>query len=85
MTGVSWIMTIILGGLAGFIAEKIMKADMGVFANIGIGILGAVVLNFLLSLIGVYTSDGWITQSIVAVAGACLLIYAYRAYKGRAT
>ncbi|MEM8749229.1 MAG: GlsB/YeaQ/YmgE family stress response membrane protein [Pseudomonadota bacterium] len=78
-----WIMTIIIGGIAGYIAEKIMKADMGVFANIGIGVLGAVVLNFLLRMLGIYTSGGLIAQGIIAVAGACLLIFAYRALRGR--
>jgi len=83
MTGLGWIMTIIIGGIAGFIAEKIMKADMGLLANIGIGILGAVVLNFLLSLLGVFAGGGIIVQGIVAVAGACLLIWVYRAIKSR--
>ncbi|MEM1317545.1 MAG: GlsB/YeaQ/YmgE family stress response membrane protein [Pseudomonadota bacterium] len=83
MTGVGWFMTIIIGGIAGYIAEKIMKADMGVFANIGIGILGAVVLNFLLSLLDIYTGGGILIQGIVAVIGACLLIWAYRAIKAR--
>ncbi len=83
MTGVGWIMTIIIGGLAGFAAEKIMKAEMGLLANIGIGILGAVVLNFILSILGIYASGGILTQGIVAVAGACLLIFAYRAFKAR--
>ena len=83
MTGVGWIMTIILGGIAGFIAEKIMKADMGVFANIIVGILGAVLLNFVLGLLGIYTEGGWIIQSIVAIIGACLLIAVYRLIRGR--
>lgn len=83
MSGVGWIMTIILGGLAGFAAEKIMKADMGVLGNIGVGILGAVVLNFILSLLGIYAGGGWIMQGIVAIAGACLLIWAYRAFMAR--
>jgi uncharacterized membrane protein YeaQ/YmgE (transglycosylase-associated protein family) len=83
MAGVGWIMTIVLGGLAGFIAEKIMKADMGIFANIGIGILGALVLNFILARLGIYASGNWIAQCAVAVAGACLLIFAYRAIRGR--
>ena len=48
MEGVGWIMTIILGGLAGWIAEKIMKSDMGIIGNIILGIVGAVVLNAIL-------------------------------------
>ena len=41
----AWIMTIILGGLAGWIAEKVMKSDMGLIGNIVLGIVGALVLN----------------------------------------
>lgn len=81
--GFGWIMTIIIGGIAGFIAEKIMKAEMGLLANIGIGILGAVVLNFLLRQVGVFAGGGLLAQGLVAVAGACLLIWVYRAIKSR--
>jgi len=77
MAGMGWILTIIVGGMAGWIAEKLMKADHGLLTNILLGIAGAVVLNFLLGLIGV-AFGGIFGQLIVAVAGACLLIYGYR-------
>ena len=48
MEGVGWIMTIILGGLAGWIAEKVMKSEMGLIGNIILGIIGALVLNAIL-------------------------------------
>lgn len=83
MTGVGWIMTIILGGLAGWIAEKIMKADMGLLANIVVGILGAVILNAILGLLDVIPPGGWLWQSIIAIIGACLLIWIYRMIRGR--
>ena len=88
MTGIGWIMTIILGGIAGFIAEKIMKADMGVLMNIIVGIVGALLLNFLLGLFGIYAAGDTgltnvIIQCVVAVIGACLLIFIYRAIRGR--
>jgi len=76
-------MTIILGGIAGFIAEKIMKADMGMLANIGIGILGAVVMNFILNVLGVNIGGGLLISAITAIAGACLLIFVYRAVRSR--
>jgi hypothetical protein len=50
MEGFGWIMTIILGGLAGWIAEKVMKFDTGLIMNIVLGIVGAIVGNFLLGL-----------------------------------
>ena len=75
-------MTIILGGLAGWIAEKVMKFDTGLIMNILLGIVGAVVGNFLLSLVGVGLG-GLVGQLIIAVVGACVLILIYRAVKGR--
>jgi uncharacterized membrane protein YeaQ/YmgE (transglycosylase-associated protein family) len=83
MEGVGWVMAIIIGALAGWIAEKIMKTDQGLLLNIVLGIVGAVVGNFLLMLIFGATMGGIIGQLIVAVIGACLLIWIVRAIRGR--
>ena len=82
MEGVGWIMAIIIGALAGWIAEKIMKSDTGLLMNIVLGIVGAIVGNFILMLIFGATMGGIFGQLIVAVIGACLLIWAYRAIRG---
>ncbi len=82
MEGIGLIMTIILGGLAGWIAEKVMKFDTGLLMNIVLGIGGALVGNFILRALGL-AFGGLIGQLIVAVAGACLLIFIYRAIKSR--
>ena len=82
MEGFGWIMTIILGGLAGWIAEKVMKFYTGLIMNILLGVVGAVVGNYVLGLIGI-GHGGLLGQLIVAVAGACVLILAYRAFQGR--
>ncbi|WP_299816643.1 GlsB/YeaQ/YmgE family stress response membrane protein [uncultured Jannaschia sp.] len=85
MAGIGWIMSIILGGLAGWIAEKIMHSDMGLLMNIVLGIVGALVANFLLALVlGDTVGEGsWLIQLIVAVIGACLLIWVVRMVRGR--
>jgi uncharacterized membrane protein YeaQ/YmgE (transglycosylase-associated protein family) len=83
MEGVGWIMAIIIGALAGWIAERIMKSDHGLITNIILGIVGAVVGNFLLMLIFGATMGGIFWQLIIAVVGACLLIGLYRAIRGR--
>uniref|UniRef100_UPI0024901F10 GlsB/YeaQ/YmgE family stress response membrane protein n=1 Tax=Roseobacter litoralis TaxID=42443 RepID=UPI0024901F10 len=75
MTGIGWIGSLIIGALAGWIAEKIMKSDQGLLMNIVLGIIGALVLNTLLFAIIGTTLGGWIGQLIVAAAGACVLIY----------
>ena len=83
MQGFGWIMTIIIGGLAGWIAEKMMHSDMGLIGNIILGILGAVILNAIL--VGLFgsTLGGFVGQLVVAVIGACILIFGYRAIRGR--
>jgi uncharacterized membrane protein YeaQ/YmgE (transglycosylase-associated protein family) len=83
MEGIGWIGSIILGALAGWIAEKIMKADMGLLLNIACGILGALVANFIFLAIFGSTLGGWIGQLVVAVIGACALIWIVRLVKGR--
>ncbi len=81
MIGFGWIMTIIIGGLAGWIAEKLMKFETGLILNIVLGIVGAIVGNWLLHAVMGSTFGGFIGQLIVAVGGACLLIFAYRTLK----
>jgi uncharacterized membrane protein YeaQ/YmgE (transglycosylase-associated protein family) len=54
----TWILIIIIGGILGWIASKIMRTDaqQGVFLNIVVGIIGAALAGFLLSpLLGIPT------------------------------
>ncbi|UWR33460.1 GlsB/YeaQ/YmgE family stress response membrane protein [Sulfitobacter sp. W027] len=83
MTGIGWFAAIIVGGLAGWIAEKIMKSDMGLIMNIILGIVGALVANWLLVLIVGSTLGGWFGQLVVGIIGACLLIWVTRLVRGR--
>jgi uncharacterized membrane protein YeaQ/YmgE (transglycosylase-associated protein family) len=83
MEGLGWILSIIVGALAGWIAEKIMRTNDGLLMNIILGIVGAVVGNFLLMLVFGATMGGIVGQLIVAVVGACLLIAIVRAFRGR--
>ena len=73
MEGLGWIAAIIVGGIAGWIAEKFMHAEHGLLTNIILGIVGAVVLNFILMLVFGGTLGGWLGQLIVGALGAMLL------------
>jgi uncharacterized membrane protein YeaQ/YmgE (transglycosylase-associated protein family) len=84
MTGIGIIGTLIIGALAGWIAEMIMKSNMGLLMNIVLGILGAVILNALLFAVLGTTLGGWVGQLVVAAAGACLLIAAVRMIRRKA-
>ncbi len=79
--GIGFFGAIIVGGLAGWIASMIMKADTGLFTNIILGILGAVVLNLILSFFGIYAERAWLPQLFVGLVGACLLIWGWRAIR----
>jgi uncharacterized membrane protein YeaQ/YmgE (transglycosylase-associated protein family) len=81
LNGVGILAAIIVGGLAGWLAEKFMSSQMGLLANIVLGIAGAVVLNFILAAFGLgYT--GWVAYLIIGFIGACILIAAGRAVRG---
>ena len=81
--GLGFLGSIIVGGLAGWIASMIMKADTGLFLNIVLGILGAIILNLLLGWIGIYAQQTWLPQLFVGAIGAAILIWGYRAAKSR--
>ena len=79
MSTIGWI---IIGAIAGFLAEKIMKRDHGLLTNIVVGIVGGVIGGWLLSLVGL-GSGGWIWTLITAVIGACLLLWVVGAIRSK--
>ncbi|MFB2551629.1 GlsB/YeaQ/YmgE family stress response membrane protein [Ensifer soli] len=81
LNGVGLIGAIVVGGLAGWLAEKFMNSNMGLFMNIILGIIGAAALNFVLSVAGIYTGTGLIVYLIVGFIGACILIAIGRAVR----
>ncbi|RWO05683.1 MAG: GlsB/YeaQ/YmgE family stress response membrane protein [Mesorhizobium sp.] len=79
VNGVGWIAAIIIGGLAGWLAEMFMKSNMGILMNIVLGIVGAIVLNAILQALNIGAfGTGWIAYLITGFVGACLLISAGR-------
>lgn len=80
--GVGFIMAIIIGALAGWIAEKVTSSNMGFFSSILMGIIGAVVGNFLARQLGMAVYGFW-GNLAAAVVGAVIIIWAYRAIRGR--
>ena len=50
---VGWIAAIILGGIAGWLAEKFMDSHMGLITNIILGMVGAAVAGGLFGLLGI--------------------------------
>lgn len=72
-----WIATIILGGIAGWLASMAMNRDasMGIFWNILVGIAGGLIGSAIGKYTGFLSTDaGWIMYLVTAVVGAVILL-----------
>lgn len=74
-----WIIALIVGGVAGWLASLVMNRDasMGIFLNIVIGCVGSVVGNLIAGpLLGINGSvqEFSITGLLIAVLGAVVLL-----------
>lgn len=78
------ILWIIFGALVGWIASLIMGTDarQGALANIGIGIVGALIGGFIMSFLGKSGVTGFNLYSfLVSLVGAIVLILIIRALR----
>ena len=73
MSGVGILSAIIIGILAGWIAEKVMKRDHGLFTNLIVGLIGALIGGFIAGLID-FPFSGFIASLIASTLGAILLL-----------
>ena len=72
----SWIISLIIGGVVGWLASIIMKtnAQMGMIANVLVGVVGSALGFWVAGLLGIAPAGG-VLGFVVAVAGAALLIF----------
>ena len=75
-----WVLMIVIGGILGWLASKVMKTDaqQGIFLNIVVGIVGAALAGFLLSpLLGIQTINSAnfsIGALLISFLGALILL-----------
>ena len=83
MSIVAWI---VLGLIAGFIGSKLVnKTGEGIFLDIALGIVGAIVGGWLFNLFGMTGVTGLnIYSLIVAIVGAVVFLVVYHAIRRRA-
>ena len=74
------IVTLIIGGVVGWLASLVMKtgAQMGLIANIVVGIVGAVLGFWLAGALGI-VAVGSVGAWIVSILGAVVLIFILKA------
>lgn len=73
-----WIIALVVGGVAGWLASLVMNRDasMGIFWNIVVGCVGSVIGNWVAGYFGIAGSvqEFSITGLAVAVVGAVILL-----------
>jgi uncharacterized membrane protein YeaQ/YmgE (transglycosylase-associated protein family) len=74
MHGVGLIGAIIIGILAGWIAEKLMNRHHGLLTNLAVGLVGALIGGFLANALG-FVWMGWVGSLIVSSIGAVVLLF----------
>ena len=84
--GVGFFGTLLIGGLAGWIAEKLTRSDMGLILNIVTGIIGAFIGAFLANALRLRLGEvfqGWFWGNLlIAVIGAVILIMIVKMLRG---
>jgi len=81
MPGVGFFGMLVIGVLAGYIAEKVTSSDHGLLTNLLVGIAGSFVGGSLASLLNIQY-DGWLGNLIVAAIGAVILLWVWRTFRG---
>lgn len=65
---------LVTGGLAGWIAGRLMRgAGFGAVINVVVGVIGGIIGGKLFDLFGV-ERDGWLVEIAMAVVGAVVLL-----------
>ena len=82
MPGVGFFGMLLIGFLAGYVAEKAMNREHGLFTNILVGIAGSFIGGTLAGLLGL-NYQGFLGNLIVAVAGALILLWIFGRAKQR--
>ena len=77
----------LIGAVAGWIAEKLTGSNMGLIMNIIVGIIGSFIGGFLANAAGIQLGEmfhGWFWGNVlVSVVGAVILILVVKLLRGR--
>ena len=76
MPGVGFFGMLVIGFLAGYIAEKAMNRDHGLLTNVLVGIAGSFVGGTLAGLLN-FQFYGFLGNLIVATAGAIFILWVF--------
>jgi len=78
--GVGLISMLIIGAIAGWIAERITESDHGIFTNILVGIAGAFVGGKLAEVLQIPVF-GFFRTLVAATIGAIIILFLWRRFR----
>lgn len=78
----NFLIQLVLGALAGWVASLIMKSRSSLLWNILVGAVGGLLGGWLAKAIGIGAQNR-LGSFLVAVAGACVLIFLVRLIRGK--
>lgn len=73
---------LVIGLLAGFIAEKVMNSKHGLLTNLIVGVIGAYLGPFLAGFLGI-SFAGFLGSLVIATVGAIVFLFLLRMLKGK--
>ncbi len=74
---------IVVGLIAGYIAEKVMQKNHGLIINLIVGVVGALLGGWLAGVVGLHVAPGFWGTLIVAIVGAIILLFGLNLVRGR--
>jgi uncharacterized membrane protein YeaQ/YmgE (transglycosylase-associated protein family) len=81
--GVGFLSMLVIGALAGWIAERVTESDHSIFTNILVGIAGSFVGGELASLLDIPVF-GFFRTLVAAIIGAIAILFLWRQLRQRA-
>lgn len=85
MIGVGIIGAIVVGLLAGFIAEQLMGGNHGLLTNLVVGLIGALIGPVILSALGMMPAGGGFLPSLaISTVGALVFLFVLRLFTRKA-
>ena len=82
MSGVGLIAALVIGILAGWIAEKVMSRNHGLLTNLIVGVVGSFVGAAVAGLLG-FAYAGFLPSLVVSAGGAMLFLFILDFVRGR--
>ncbi|MEM7300267.1 MAG: GlsB/YeaQ/YmgE family stress response membrane protein [Pseudomonadota bacterium] len=83
MEGIDYVYWVVIGGLAGWLADRVTGSNSGLAINIAVGVVGAFLGGWLTQQLGISFGEDTVGTLATAVVGAIVLLIVVRLIKGR--